>query len=60
MKNRTVKPIIGFRPGALVPIIDRWLILNPGMTPTVLVRRGLRRELLPLARKEFPHLIEKL
>ena len=55
--QRTVKPIIGFRPGCLAPLIELWLARNPALTTTDLMRRGLARELRPLAGKKFKHLL---
>jgi hypothetical protein len=57
-KTRTVKPIIGFRPGPLAPLIAIWLERNPALTTSELFRRGLMRELRPLAGRKFKHLFQ--
>lgn len=58
-KVREVKPIIGFRPKDIAPVINIWLEKNPHMDISDLVRDSLRRnpDLKKLAGKRYAHLV---
>lgn len=61
MKPKSTKLVIGFRPGPLAPIIDRWIESNQGKTTSDLIRAGIKRELRSVAKtKDEKHLLKFL
>lgn len=58
MRTKTKVPsVIGFKTKGLAPLIERWAEENKGVPFSELIRRGLRKELQPLAGKRYSHLI---
>lgn len=52
-----VPVMLGVRPGELGPLLLKWRKLNPTVEWSELVRNALRRELAPLAKKRYAHLV---
>lgn len=59
VKKRAVKPIVGFRPAELSPLMNLWLEKNPFGDISDLLRQSLRTnpELRKLAGKRYAHLL---
>ena len=49
--------ILGIRPGELTPLLKLWRERNPSTDWTVLVKRGLKKELAQYAGKRYAHLV---
>jgi hypothetical protein len=57
--KRQVKPIVGFRPKDMAPLLNLWLERNPEKDITKLMESSLRRnpELIAIAGKRYAHLV---
>jgi hypothetical protein len=50
--------VLGAKAQELAPLVKKWAKINCNVSFSILVRRGLKKELKPLAGKRYAHLVE--
>lgn len=53
-----IPEVIGIRTGEFTPLLQKWQAENKGVKWSELLRRGLKKELAPLAGKRYAALVD--